>query len=255
MLFAFQSVAVWSISEGALTSLIGDLSNENISVSSIVTWSFQRVASASIIGTTGNYASVPLNETVQQIIISSLTNSTSNTANFTNLYPTFQHLTVNAFPNNDMPFEYTVAAANATLQYHKGSGGQGNWWTLNQTTPHILTSTDTPATQQMLEMIIFNDRVVSDSFQLLANYGIIGLYVSFVFVVGRFIRLATQKMANTIMFDNLPQCDTLMRLCDTIYLCREMGHFDLEESLFNELIMVYRSSEGLIAWTDPQLVE
>ena len=53
---------------------------------------------------------------------------------------------------------------------------------------------------------------------------------------------------------NLPQCDTLIRLCDAIYLCREFKHLDLEESLFNELVLIYRSSEGLMAWTDLDLL-
>ena len=56
------------------------------------------------------------------------------------------------------------------------------------------------------------------------------------------------------MSQNLPQCDSLIRLCDAIYLCREFHHLDLEESLFNELILIYRSSEGLMAWTDPDLL-
>ncbi len=102
-------------------------------------------------------------------------------------------------------------------------------------------------------MIIFNDRVVSSTFQFLASYGIVGLYVSVVFVIGKFVRLMVAKASQRIMFENLPQVDTLLRLCDAIYLCREIGHLDLEERLFNELILVYRSSEGLIAWTDPDL--
>jgi hypothetical protein len=106
-----------------------------------------------------------------------------------------------------------------------------------------------------LEIIVFNDRVVKETFQFLAQYGIIGLYVSVVLVVGRFIRLSITRLSQQIMFENLPQADTLIRLCDAIYLCREFGHLDLEETLFSELILVYRSSEGLMAWTELSLVQ
>ena len=50
-------------------------------------------------------------------------------------------------------------------------------------------------------MIVFNDRVITATFQFLANYGIIGLYVSVVLVVGRFLRLALQKLSMQIMFE------------------------------------------------------
>ena len=103
-------------------------------------------------------------------------------------------------------------------------------------------------------MIIFNDRVVSSTFEFLASYGIVGLYVSVVFVVGKFVRLMVDRASQRIMFEDLPQVDTLMRLCDAVYLCREMAHLDLEHLLYAELVLVYRSSEGLMAWTDPDLI-
>ncbi len=56
-----------------------------------------------------------------------------------------------------------------------------------------------------------------------------------------------------IMFENLPHVDTIARLVDAIYMCRENGYFDLEESLFSELILIFRSSEGLIAWSEPRV--
>lgn len=95
---------------------------------------------------------------------------------------------------------------------------------------------------------------MSSTFQFLANYGIVGLYVSVVFVVGKFVRMSVARISQRIMFENLPQVDTLLRLVDAIYLCREVGHLDLEERLYAELILVYRSSEGLMAWTEPELI-
>ncbi len=73
--------------------------------------------------------------------------------------------------------------------------------------------------------------------------------MSVVLVVGKFIRMMFSRISHRIMFENLPQVDSLMRLCDTIYLTRQLGQLDLEERLFAELVLVYRSPEGLMAWT------
>ena len=78
---------------------------------------------------------------------------------------------------------------------------------------------------------------------------IIGLYVSMVFVIGRFARLFVSEVSYRIMFMELPYIDKILKLCLDIYLVRECCDFRLEEDLFAKLIFLYRSPETMVRWT------
>lgn len=78
---------------------------------------------------------------------------------------------------------------------------------------------------------------------------IIGLYVSMVFVIGRFARLFVSEVSYRIMFMELPYIDKILKLCLDIYLVRECCDFRLEEDLFAKLLFLYRSPETMIRWT------
>lgn len=71
---------------------------------------------------------------------------------------------------------------------------------------------------------------------------ILGLYVGMVLVVGQFVRGFTSGAAYTIMFDELPDVNRLMKLCKDLYFVREHEELELEEDLFSRLIYLYRSA-------------
>lgn len=103
-----------------------------------------------------------------------------------------------------------------------------------------------------LTFITFNDRKAPSTFATLVGYGIIGLYVSFILLIGRFLRMSTTKQYLTIMFRELPQVDNILQLCLDIYLVREMKEFRLEEDLYAKLMFLYRSPETMIEWCRPK---
>lgn len=78
---------------------------------------------------------------------------------------------------------------------------------------------------------------------------IIGLYVGFVWLVGKFVRLFFTSISYRIMFDEMPDVDKVFKLCLDIYMVRETKDFELEEDLFAKLMFLYRSPETLIKWT------
>ena len=49
--------------------------------------------------------------------------------------------------------------------------------------------------------------------QALSAFGITGLYITFVFGIGRFLRLSTQHMRMRIMYEDLPTTKRLVALC------------------------------------------
>ncbi|GFR40352.1 hypothetical protein Agub_g896, partial [Astrephomene gubernaculifera] len=79
----------------------------------------------------------------------------------------------------------------------------------------------------------------------LSRFGITGLYVTFVFAIGRFLRLSVSSLRLRIPTEDLPSTRRLVALCQDIYVARAEGELVLEEQLFQALINVYRSPELL----------
>ncbi|KFP72525.1 Piezo-type mechanosensitive ion channel component 1, partial [Acanthisitta chloris] len=106
-----------------------------------------------------------------------------------------------------------------------------------------------PSDSNILPMVIFNDKVSPPSLGFLAGYGIMGLYVSIVLVIGKFVRGFFSEISHSIMFEELPCVDRILKLCQDIFLVRETGELELEEELYAKLIFLYRSPETMIKWT------
>uniref|UniRef100_A0A8D0DEP3 Piezo type mechanosensitive ion channel component 1 (Er blood group) n=1 Tax=Sander lucioperca TaxID=283035 RepID=A0A8D0DEP3_SANLU len=122
-----------------------------------------------------------------------------------------------------------------------GSGNQ-EWW-------DIAIAGCAPSSCGVLPMVIFNDKVSPPSLGFLAGYGIMGLYVSVVLVIGKFVRGFFSEISHSIMFEELPCVDRILKLCTDIFLVRETGELELEEELYSKLIFLYRSPETMIKWT------
>uniref|UniRef100_A0A8C3KC08 Piezo type mechanosensitive ion channel component 2 n=1 Tax=Calidris pygmaea TaxID=425635 RepID=A0A8C3KC08_9CHAR len=121
--------------------------------------------------------------------------------------------------------------------------GVREWWVLNQLGKRYKTS------EESLELFVFSDKVSPPSLGFLAGYGIMGLYASVVLVVGKFVREFFSGISHTIMFEELPNVDRILKLCTDIFLVRETGELELEEDLYAKLIFLYRSPETMIKWT------
>lgn len=87
------------------------------------------------------------------------------------------------------------------------------------------------------------------------HFSIIGLYVTFILLIGRILRVSTTGQSTTISFRELPHVDNILRLCLDLYLVREMQEFRLEEDLYAKLIFVYRSAETRIKVTRMPMAE
>ncbi|NWI73433.1 PIEZ2 protein, partial [Dryoscopus gambensis] len=134
---------------------------------------------------------------------------------------------------------------NITVSLVKNGSEEGarEWWVLNQ----LGKRQKTP--QESLELFIFSDKVSPPSLGFLAGYGIMGLYASVVLVIGKFVREFFSGISHSIMFEELPNVDRILKLCTDIFLVRETGELELEEDLYAKLIFLYRSPETMIKWT------
>ncbi|KAK2492109.1 hypothetical protein MC885_007149 [Smutsia gigantea] len=135
---------------------------------------------------------------------------------------------------------------NITIILSRDSTSKTNseWWVLNLTGNRIYNHQS-----QALELVVFNDKVSPPSLGFLAGYGIMGLYASVVLVIGKFVREFFSGISHSIMFEELPNVDRILKLCTDIFLVRETGELELEEDLYAKLIFLYRSPETMIKWT------
>uniref|UniRef100_A0A6Q2X453 Piezo-type mechanosensitive ion channel component n=1 Tax=Esox lucius TaxID=8010 RepID=A0A6Q2X453_ESOLU len=130
------------------------------------------------------------------------------------------------------------------------TGESQEWWIVNQTAPgQINVRSPEKHNEAGLDLYVFSDQVSPPSLGFLAGYGIMGLYASVVLVIGKFVREFFSGISHTIMFEELPNVDRILKLCTDIFLVRETGELDLEEDMYAKLIFLYRSPETMIKWT------
>ncbi|XP_019728730.1 piezo-type mechanosensitive ion channel component 2 [Hippocampus comes] len=120
------------------------------------------------------------------------------------------------------------------------------WWIVQECTP-TLVSSDQKC--DSIEIVVFSDKVSPSSLGFLAGHGIVGLYMSVVLVIGKFVREFFNGISRSIMFEELPCVDRVLKLCTDIFVVRETGEMELEETLFEKLIFLYRSPETMIKMT------
>uniref|UniRef100_A0A4W6BTH3 Piezo-type mechanosensitive ion channel component n=1 Tax=Lates calcarifer TaxID=8187 RepID=A0A4W6BTH3_LATCA len=120
------------------------------------------------------------------------------------------------------------------------------WWVVEECSP-VLTSSELKC--HSIEIVVFNDKVSPSSLGFLAGHGIVGLYMSVVLVIGKFVREFFNGISRSIMFEELPCVDRVLKLCTDIFVVRETGEMELEETLFEKLIFLYRSPETMIKMT------
>ncbi|KAL7884441.1 hypothetical protein AOLI_G00072110 [Acnodon oligacanthus] len=137
------------------------------------------------------------------------------------------------------PLSIKLRQANGSVE---GRGPQ--WWVVEECTPG-----PPPVRCQNIEIVVFNDKVSPSSLGFLAGYGIMGLYMSVVLVIGKFVREFFNGISRSIMFEELPNVDRVLKLCTDIFVVREAGEMELEEQLFEKLIFLYRSPETMIRMT------
>ncbi|XP_064156489.1 piezo-type mechanosensitive ion channel component 2 isoform X4 [Anguilla rostrata] len=143
------------------------------------------------------------------------------------------------------PLSIRLRQANVSMA---GVGGDRalvpQWWVVEECQPgRPLAPCDS------IEMVVFNDKVSPSSLGFLAGYGIVGLYMSVVLVIGKFVREFFNGISRSIMFEDLPCVDRVLKLCTDIFVVRETGEMELEEQLFAKLIFLYRSPETMIKMT------
>ncbi|XP_072220008.1 piezo-type mechanosensitive ion channel component 2 [Leuresthes tenuis] len=245
-----SSNSLWTISPPSRANLIDMLgSPEEFPIT--VSWSVQRNLSLGAKAETASGKNVkPLSPETKQDLIMLLNGSVNQSkVIITEIIPRY----IRAPSDSDAtPVEQLgdkMLDISLTLMRAQNSSDQvQEWWIVNQVEPGLIDK-KSQKYEPLLQIYIFSDQVSPPSLGFLAGYGIMGLYASVVLVIGKFVREFFSGISHTIMFEELPNVDRILKLCTDIFLVRETGELDLEEDMYSKLIFLYRSPETMIKWT------
>uniref|UniRef100_G1SYX9 Piezo type mechanosensitive ion channel component 2 n=1 Tax=Oryctolagus cuniculus TaxID=9986 RepID=G1SYX9_RABIT len=246
-----NSNSLWTISPPSKRKMIQELMDLKSSFSVVFSWSIQRNMS---LGAKAEIATDKLSfalenvtrENIAKMIAGNDTESSKTPVIIEKIYPYYVKAPSDS---NSKPIKQLLSEnnfMNITIILYRDNATKSNseWWVLNLTGNRIYEQQS-----QALELVVFNDKVSPPSLGFLAGYGIMGLYASVVLVIGKFVREFFSGISHSIMFEELPNVDRILKLCTDIFLVRETGELELEEDLYAKLIFLYRSPETMIKWT------
>ncbi|XP_030831614.1 piezo-type mechanosensitive ion channel component 1 isoform X4 [Strongylocentrotus purpuratus] len=242
-----NSTGTWDISPPSRQNLITSLqSNDDLYIS--FKYSFTRITSnTGVTPTVENNRDVKLTEEYDEFknqLIEQLQFYSSAPGVLENFIPSYIKVPAMSSPEPVTVLLDRKGYGNASFHLEQGEilnlNGTKEWWEVEDGLSDEST---------IIRILTFNDRVASELLAPLSSYGIIGLYVSLVLVIGRFLRMSFSGLSYQIMFNELPNVDRILKLCLDIYLVRESNELELEEDLTAKLIFLYRSPETLIKVT------
>ncbi|KAK2848626.1 hypothetical protein Q5P01_008460 [Channa striata] len=245
-----SSGSVWRISPPSRDEVIKELLESPVDLTLRLSWNFQRdLGKGGTVEHTFDKHSIDLEpgNPVRADLASLLLGNRNESVFVPNLFPNYIRAPngAEAKPVSQLYKENESGYLNITL-FLRSNGqlnksGNQEWWDIAIAGP--------APSSKVLPMVIFNDKVSPPSLGFLAGYGIMGLYVSVVLVIGKFVRGFFSEISHSIMFEELPCVDRILKLCTDIFLVRETGELELEEELYSKLIFLYRSPETMIKWT------
>ncbi|XP_044075319.1 piezo-type mechanosensitive ion channel component 2 isoform X3 [Siniperca chuatsi] len=251
-----SSNSLWTISPPSRANLI-DMLGRDEDFPITVSWSVQRNFSLGAKSETASGKRVTSLDQKTKLELITLLNGTGSNSQvtLTNIFPRYIRAPSDSDAKPvDQLYEGENKMFNITLTLKRAQNDSDQiqeWWTVNQTElgPIDKRSPNSKKYEAGLEVYIFSDQVSPPSLGFLAGYGIMGLYASVVLVIGKFVREFFSGISHTIMFEELPNVDRILKLCTDIFLVRETGELDLEEDMYAKLIFLYRSPETMIKWT------
>uniref|UniRef100_A0A8D0HHP2 Piezo type mechanosensitive ion channel component 2 n=1 Tax=Sphenodon punctatus TaxID=8508 RepID=A0A8D0HHP2_SPHPU len=244
-----NSNTLWTISPPSRIKMVKDLKDVSANFTLVISWNIQRdpTLGAKSESASGKHT-ISLQEGTRKEIAGIMDNKISQSKKVTleATYPYYIKAPSDSLakPIKQLDWENAISKCVAvSLMRNESAGGLREWWVLDQSEKQFNKSATS------LELFVFSDKVSPPSLGFLAGYGIMGLYASVVLVIGKFVREFFSGISHSIMFEELPNVDRILKLCTDIFLVRETGELELEEDLYAKLIFLYRSPETMIKWT------
>ncbi|GAB1603264.1 hypothetical protein Ahia01_000607200 [Argonauta hians] len=249
-----ESTSLWGISPPSRRNLIADLANrKQMGIDLDISFTRSKRSPKSP-ATFGKQFQVPLEPTISTKLagIINSTNATGQGVPIHNLFYPVLRLQNSGVVSVSEPLiieDEPVLQLGFRSAPISNQSGAVDWWYVEEMYKNMQYLPFQKKNSSVLTIITLNDRIAPPSFSFITGYGIVGLYVSFILLIARFLRMGTINMHPSIMYRELPFVDRILKLTLDIYLVREMHEFELEEDLYAKLIFLYRSPETMIRWT------
>ncbi|CAD6198140.1 unnamed protein product [Caenorhabditis auriculariae] len=276
-----ESQTYWPISHEAVDAIVEKLNNTNMVINYMVAIEFTRPydqeKKTAIKHEAKWIVEIPQDRATRENVIHALRmNSTTNILNIPHSLPAYVQvpnegevqgpelignsimedgktkLNKTGVPNNQ---QNTLWYDSLNLTLSTGSSDEQKLWKAKAVHPLddgvFLNTTITKYSKlPYVQIVAFVDRAFPRLLASAFKGGVLAMYATILFVVGRGIvrGLFTISPAD-IMFNEIPNPDYLLKICLDIYLVREAKDFVLEQDLFAKLIFLFRSPATLIEWT------
>ncbi|RUS88527.1 hypothetical protein EGW08_003703 [Elysia chlorotica] len=258
--FDGNSLSVWGINPPSKAKLSKDLSDDSSTNSLMMNMEvkFTREPDKSLPTELSGLFSIDLRKNDYKAArhgFASMINGTSkNSVVIPKFFPRFLRLASQSKAIVLNQLGKSIGHSNITMELEGTTKGVlDEWWNVNELlyggSVFQLKPVSDIKSVDKASFITFNDKKAPESLSFLSSYGIIGLYVTFVVVVGRLLRVSITNQYLTIMFRELPDVNKVLQLTLDIYLVREMKEFHLEEDLYAMLVFLYRSPDTMIKET------
>ena len=135
------------------------------------------------------------------------------------------------------------------LIFHPAADGNPPWWELLDGSNGLLGLNGTLGEAHAVDaapLFVFSQRLPTESS---LNLGLVGVYVTIVLAVGKFLRVYVQGNSSNIIYQDVPDPSVVLTMCKDLYSARLLGQLVLEEQLYCEIINLLRSPELLLRKT------
>ncbi|GFR91628.1 piezo-type mechanosensitive ion channel component [Elysia marginata] len=255
--FDGNSLSVWGINPPSQQKLAEDLAGD-VALKMTVEVKFTREPDKALPAEVSNLFEIDLQldeyKSVRKLLAAMIKRTSNESVTILRLFPRFLRLASQSKAIEVEQMTKSIGKSNITMQLVRaGTDTSNEWWNINELVYDGSVFHLKPSGKQggipEASFITFNDKKAPASLSFLSGYGIIGLYLSFVVIVGRVLRSSITNQYLTIMFRELPDVNKILQLCLDLYLVREMKEFHLEEDLYAMLVFVYRSPDTMIKET------
>lgn len=115
--------------------------------------------------------------------------------------------------------------------------------------PPLFTEPHKEGGEPDLVMVVYNENVMGSVLSSVMAMSVIGIYVTIVYAVGRFLRIVFDRYSERVIYEELPETEKLFEICEGIFIAQLEGDMVKEKRLYDLLIIVYRSPELMIKMT------